>query len=127
MTIFDMLFIACFLTAVASLGRAGYYAGRRRWASSVRVLRRLGYLAAVYMAVLVTVSLASRPKILRMGEKQCFDDWCLSVERAVRQTRVGTPPGDVVARGVFRVVTVRVSNAARRRAQRESDVGVRLI
>jgi hypothetical protein len=127
MTVFDLLFIVCFLTAVVSVLRAAYYAGRRRWTSSARVLRRLGYLAAVYLAVLVAVSLLSRPTVLRMGERQCFDDWCVSVEHAVRQARAGLPPADVAARGVFCVVTVRVSNAARRRAQRASDAGVCLI
>jgi hypothetical protein len=126
-TPFDLLFIACFLTAVVALARAAYYAARRRWASSARVLRRLGYLAVVYLAMLVAVSLLSRPKVLRMGQRQCFDDWCVSVEHAARRSRVGTPPADVGARGVFYVVTVRVSNAARRRAQRAADAGVCLI
>jgi hypothetical protein len=126
-TPFDLLLIACFLTAVVSLLRAAYYAGRRRWVDSARVLRRLGCLAIVYFAVLVAVSLLSRPKVLRMGERQCFDDWCVSVEHAARRSRVGQPPADVEARGVFYVVTVRVSNAARRRAQRAADVGVCLI
>jgi hypothetical protein len=126
-TIFDLLFIACFLAAAVSLLRAVYDSCRRRWASSARVLRRLGCGAAAYAAVLVAVSLTSRQKILRMGEKQCFDEWCISVERAARQPQVGKPPAVAHARGIFCVVTVRVSNAARRKAQRETDVGVCLI
>jgi Domain of unknown function (DUF4352) len=126
-TIFDLLFIACFLAAVLSLLRAAYTACRRRWASSARLLRQLGYGVAVYAAVLVVVSLTSHPKILRMGQKQCFDEWCISVERAAQQSQVGRPPAIARARGVFCVVTVRVSNAAQRRAQRETDVGVCLI
>lgn len=31
MTIFDLLFLACFLATVVSLLRSGYYACRRRW------------------------------------------------------------------------------------------------
>jgi hypothetical protein len=123
----DLLFLTCFLVAVVSLVRAAYYAGRRRWTSGARVLRRLGYLAVVYLAVLVAVSLSSRPRVLRMGERQCFDDWCVSVEHAERRSRVGQPPADVEARGVFHVVTVRVSSTARRRAQRAADASVCLI
>jgi hypothetical protein len=127
MTIFDLLFLACFLAAVAALFRAAYHACRRRWASSARVLRRLGYGIAAYAAVLVTVSLTSHPKVLRMGETRCFDDWCVAVERAERCSQVGKPPAVVEARGIFRVVTLRVLNAARRRAQRATDAGVYLI
>jgi hypothetical protein len=126
-TPFDLLFIACFLIAVVSLLRAAYHAARRRWTSAARVLRRLGYLAVVYVAVLVAVSLSSRRKVLQMGQRQCFDDWCVSVEHAERRSRVGEPPAAVEARGVFSVVTVRVSNAARRRAQRAADAGVFLL
>jgi Domain of unknown function (DUF4352) len=127
MSTFDLLFIACFLAAVVFLSRAVYYACRRRWATSGRVRRRLGYGAAAYGALLVTVSLTSRPKVLRIGERQCFDDWCITVERAARQSQVGKPPAVADARGIFCVVTVKVSNAARRVAQRESNVGVCLI
>jgi hypothetical protein len=77
--------------------------------------------------VLGTVSLTSRPTVLRIGERQCFDDWYITIERAARQSQVGKPPAVADARGIFCVVTVKVSNAARRVAQRETDVGVRLI
>jgi hypothetical protein len=127
MKIFDLVFIACFLTTAVSLLRSVYFACRRQWARSAQVLRRLGYGVAVYAGVLLAVSLASRPKILQMGETQCFDDWCISVERAARQSQVGKSPTVVNARGIYYVVTVRVSNAARRTAQRETDVGVCLI
>jgi hypothetical protein len=127
MRIFDLVFIACFLTAVVSLLCATYYASGRRWARSAQVLRRLGFGAALYAALLMAVSLASRPNVLRMGERQCFDEWCITVERAARQSLVGNPPAAANARGIFYVVTVKVSNAARRRAQRETDVGVCLI
>jgi hypothetical protein len=127
MSIFDLLFIICFLTAVVALFRAAYHACRRRWARSALVLRRLGYGCGLYAAVLIAVSLTSRPKVLRMGERQCFDEWCISVERAARQLELGKAPVTVNAGGIFCVVTVRVSNRARRRAQRETDVGVCLV
>jgi hypothetical protein len=126
-SIFDLLFIVCFLAAAISLLRAAYYACRRRWMSSARVLRRLGYGAGAYTIVLVAVSLTSSVKVLRMGERQCFDDWCISVERVARQSQIGERPAAANARGAFWLVTVKVSNAARRRAQRETDVGVCLI
>ena len=111
MTVFDLVFIACFLVAMVALVRAGYHASRRRWASSSRVLTRLGFGAAIYAGILVAVSLSSRQKVLRMGERQCFDEWCVSVERVVRLSQVGDPTTVAHARGIFWVVTVRVSNA----------------
>ena len=130
MTIFDLMFIVCFLAAGVALVRAAYLACRGRWAKSARVLRRLGYGTAVYAAVLVTVSLTSRAKVLVMGEKQCFDENGLvsSVDDAAGCVhQVGQPPVVADSDGIFCIVTVRVSNAGRRRAQRETDVAVCLI
>jgi Domain of unknown function (DUF4352) len=62
-----------------------------------------------------------------MGERQCFDEWCDSVERVVRLSQVGEPTTSARARGIFWAVTVRVSNAGRRRAQRATDAGLYLI
>jgi hypothetical protein len=125
--IFDLVFIACFLSAMIALLRAVFYACRRRWAISVRVLRRLGYGVVAYAIVLVTVSLTSHQTVLRMGETRCFDEWCISVERVARASEVGNPTAPVRARGIFYVVKVKVSNAARRRAQRAVDARLYLI
>ncbi len=70
--------------------------------------------------VLVTVSLATPQKVLPVGELQCFDDWCITVQAVARQQRIGATS----AHGVFLVVTTRVSSRARGRRQRETDVYV---
>ncbi len=70
--------------------------------------------------VLVTLSLATPQKVLPVGELQCFDDWCITVQAVARQQRIGATS----AHGVFLVVTTRVSSRARGRRQRETDVYV---
>jgi hypothetical protein len=126
-TIFDLLFIVCVIAAAISLLRALYHACRKQWAQAARVLRRLGYGILAYATVLVVVSLTSRPRILKMGEKLRFDEWCISVERARLQPRIGEPPATAQAHGIFNLITVRVSNEARRRAQRARDAAVWLV
>jgi hypothetical protein len=127
MSLFDLFFIVCFFVAVILVLRSVYCACRRRWSASARALALLGIGALVYGSVLVGVGFASRPNYLPMGTKQCFDDWCVSVERAAQQPTIGAGPESAQASGVFRLVTVKVTSQARRVAQRAADVEVCLI
>ncbi|HJZ70185.1 MAG TPA: hypothetical protein VKE51_00515 [Vicinamibacterales bacterium] len=117
MTLFDVLFIGLFLTAVASVFVAAGAAitGRRRTASTI--LRRLIVGSAAYLAVVYAVALASPGRRLALGEDDCSDDWCIAVveSRAVAGTDVATIE-----------VTFRVSSRARRVSQRERGVLVYL-
>ncbi len=36
---------------------------------------------AVYLAILIIVSVLTPARIYQPGEPQCFDDWCLAIER----------------------------------------------
>lgn len=53
-----------------------------------RVLRRLGIGAAVYFAVVIVVSAVNPRRVYRVGDTQCFDDWCIQV---VGAQWTGTP------------------------------------
>lgn len=127
MSVFDLLFLCCFLMAMASLLRAAYLACRRRWAKAGKLFKRLGYGIVVYGSVLVAVSLTSRPTLLAMGEKMRFDEWCISAERATQMPTIGESAMAIDADGVFWLVTVKVSSEAKRRAQRATDAAVWLI
>ena len=84
MTIFEPLFILCFLTTVVTLIVAAVSALRGNRARAVASLRKLGICAAIYAAALLTVGAASQRKVYRVGEMQCFDDWCITVNGVAR-------------------------------------------
>ncbi len=115
MTIFDLLFLLLVPVLAIWLARAFYLTARNEWPRARRAWLGLGAVVAVYMSIVVAASLATPRKRLRMGEDQCFDDWCLGVVRALR------------ASGGRYIVTLRVSSRAKRVRQREWDAGVRLV
>jgi hypothetical protein len=80
MTLFDLLFILLFLLAVFSVFFAVYCALRRQFIRARRVLWRLIIGAFVYMLIVIDVSVVVPRRVISMGEPQCFDDWCISVD-----------------------------------------------
>ncbi|HUK31562.1 MAG TPA: hypothetical protein VLV89_10645 [Candidatus Acidoferrum sp.] len=117
MNLFDLLFIALFLSAIVSLAAAGIAAARGKRASALRTLRILGVCAAVYFAIVFIVSAATPRKMLNPGDPQCFDDWCISAEGAQRVNENSEISYDV---------TLRISSRAKRISQRENNVVVYL-
>jgi hypothetical protein len=90
MTIFEPLFILCFLATVMTLIVAAVSAIRGNRARAVASLGKLGICAAIYVAAVIAVGAASQRKVYRVGDMQCFDDWCITVTGAAR-----TAPGTV--------------------------------
>ena len=107
MTIFEPLFLLLVVTAAIVVVSAAVAAVRGRRPSALRTLMRLGIAAAIYMLVVLTVSLATPRRNYRVGDTQCFDDWCIAVTHALRATRTTM------------VVGLRLSSRAKRVAQRE--------
>jgi hypothetical protein len=118
MTIFEPLFILLFLAAVATLFTAGIAALRGERPRALRILRRLAIGAAFYFAVVLIVAFAAIPPVHRVGEPQCFDDWCITV---VKANRSGAGP----VRSWH--VTLRISSRAQRVTQRERYAAVHLV
>jgi hypothetical protein len=110
MTIFDLLFIAAFLAAMGTLIVAIVSAFRGRGARSLAILQKLAFCTAVYIGLVYMVTALSKPAVLRVGDPQCSDDWCIAVERVERM------PKNSVA--VYNVA-LRIFSRARRVAQRE--------
>src|SRR5580704_1765675 len=115
MTIFEPLFILCFLATVATLIVAAVSAIRGNRAKAVAGLGKLGICAAVYVAALLAVGAASQRKIYGVGDVQCFDDWCITVSGAAR-----TAPRTVE-------VTLRLSSRAKRRPMGEKGTVAYLV
>lgn len=107
MTIFEPLFLLLVLSAAIVLIRAAAAALRGRRAVALRTLRRLGIAAAIYMLVVLGVSVATPRHIYRVGDTQCFDDWCIAVTNATRSTPTAV------------TVDLRLSSRAKRVPQRE--------
>ena len=109
-TLFDLVFILLFLTAVVVLVSClvSVMLGRRERAA--RRLRTLGFAAAVYMGIVIGVSLLAPRAVVAVGEDQCSDDWCIAVQEA-------THPGDSAI-----AVTFRLASRALRVTQRERFV-----
>ena len=84
MTIFEPLFLLCLLATVATLVAAAVWAIGGNRARACASLGKLGICAAVYVAALLAVGAASPRKIYRIGDTQCFDDWCITVTGAAR-------------------------------------------
>jgi hypothetical protein len=111
MTIFDLLFIALFLSAIGALIAAVVAIFRGRRARALFILRTLALCAVAYIGIVYIATALSKQVVLRVGDPQCSDDWCLAVERAKR-----TPKNTVTLYDV----TLRIFSRARRVAQREN-------
>jgi hypothetical protein len=117
MSIPDLLFIVVFLASIACVGAAAFLALRRRTARSLRILRGWSISIVLYFGVVAVVSLLSPRRVVAIGEPQCFDDWCITVENVQ------------AARGQSKTsytVTLGLSSRARRVSQRENGVVVYL-
>jgi hypothetical protein len=84
MTIFDLLFLLLALVAIITLIVAVGSAVSGRLSRSLRIMRRLGIGVAIYLAIVLIVAIASPQKIYKIGDPQCFDDWCITVSKATR-------------------------------------------
>jgi hypothetical protein len=118
MTIFDLLFIVVFFAAVVMLLLAGLAALRGRRARAIAISRWLGSLVGIYLGIVILVSLASTRRELKVGDDQCWDDWCMTVTNVQR-----TP----VENAIRYIVTIRISSRARRVAQRARGTHVYLV
>lgn len=107
MTIFEPLFLLLVLAAAIAVISAAVAAVRGRGAAARRTLTRLGIAAAIYMLVVLTVSMATPRPSYRVGDTRCFDDWCIAVTHATRAT-----PTTIL-------VGLRLSSRAKRISQRE--------
>ncbi|HZS47901.1 MAG TPA: hypothetical protein VFC63_22720 [Blastocatellia bacterium] len=121
MGIFDLVLILTFLFTVISLLRFLYLLIRGRRVKAFGTVKHLAIFLATYFAVLVVVSLASPQRVLPMGQDECFDDWCVSVDNAKTVSNIGSGSTAATANGNFYVLQLKVSSRARRISQRAPD------
>ena len=127
MTLFDLLFILVFLGTAAGIVWIFIIALRGFRARALGMLLRLSSFLAVYLSIVVVVSLLSPRKELRVGQDECFDDWCLAVDNVHFSTSAGGGAFRTPAQGIFYFVRLRVSSRALGRAQAAPDAAVYLL
>lgn len=119
---FELVFVASALLSVALTVRSAYLLARKRWRRAAAALGLLGVLVIAYASTLILTSLASSPRYVPLGTEFRFDDWCFVVEKYETARSLGEGTGAVRAHGEFCLVTIRVLNRGRGRAQRERNV-----
>ncbi len=111
MTLFEPLFLLCVLALLASLARLVQLLVTRRPVRSLAI--RIASCIAAYFAMLITVSVLSPARVYQPGQPQCYDEWCLAVDKVEH------------ADGALRV-HLNVMSEAKRVTQREFGVEVDL-
>jgi hypothetical protein len=111
MTVYDLLFIALLITALGTLIAAVIAAFRGHRGRALAILRALALGAVVYVGIVYIATALSKQVVLRVGDPECSDDWCIAVERVER-----TPKNAVMDYNV----TLRIFSRALRVAQREN-------
>jgi len=115
MTIFEPFFLLGVFVVVVVLLSAAFAALSGRRAQAVSRLKRLGIGSAAYMVAVLVVAAATPRKWYRVGDAQCFDDWCITVTSATRTA------DNTVA------VNLRLSSRAKRISQSEKGMIVYVI
>jgi hypothetical protein len=105
MNIFEPIFLLLVLVTVITLITTAVFAASGKLARAGRILRRLGIGAGIYFVIVIAVSIFNPQRVYRVGDTQCFDDWCIEV--------VGAQWTSAPAIGRYEV-TLRLSNRARR-------------
>jgi hypothetical protein len=116
MNLFDLLFIAIFLATVVALLSALVFALRGQSVRCLALLRTCGISLAAYFGIVVLASAFWPRTELKIGERRCYDDWCIAVENAAK------PPSGA---GLY-TVTLRLFSTARGISQREKNLAVYL-
>ncbi len=86
MAIFELFFILLALTAVGTVVTALVFALSGRFARAWRIVVRLVVAAGMYMTIVVVDAAVTPREIYHIGERRCFDDWCLTVKNAKRDS-----------------------------------------
>jgi hypothetical protein len=110
MNVFEPLFLLLLLVAIATVLTAAVMALSGRMAGAWRLLKRLGVGVAAYMVVVIAASAIGPRREYGLGEKQCFDDWCIAVVGARRVTATSGAGYDV---------SLQMSNRGKRRPMGE--------
>ena len=115
-----VLISAVMLVAVLVLGFRGRRPAATRW------LRVLGAGWAVYLLVVSLVAAATPQRIIPLNSDLCSDELCFAVVNVLTARQIGSDSQLLSAKGMFYIVTVRLTNHGRGKAQSERGLHARL-
>ncbi len=118
-----LAFLITALALVLALAFVAVSLVRKRIATATKAAGLVLAWLAVYVGILIAVSLTSPEPILDRGQEHCFDEMCFSVQGVAETPTLGTRQ----ASGVFYIVDVKLRNAAGRTAQKPSNPQIWII
>src|SRR5690348_13913762 len=89
MNLFEPLFLFLAAATLVTLILAAVAALAGRGRRAVRLLTGLGLGATIYFGVAIVVSLVQPRRVYKVGDTQCFDDWCITLASADREVTSG--------------------------------------
>jgi hypothetical protein len=92
--VFELLFLVLALVTLVTLLAAAVRQLTGRRGDARRLLLRLLGGVVLYLSAVVTVTIVQPRKEYRIGDVQCFDDWCIAVE-GVQQSQDPAGPYEV--------------------------------
>ncbi|MGD0366150.1 MAG: hypothetical protein ABSA94_01735 [Acidobacteriaceae bacterium] len=122
MTLFDLLFILLFLASAVVVVSLLVLLVRGRGSAAKRLFWIFAGTWVAYLAIVFVSAAATPQRIVPMSQDQCFDEMCFAVAQAQTASQLGPPSDPVTARGIFYVVTVRVTSHSRGRTQSEGGL-----
>lgn len=120
MSVVDLVFLFSFLFCAVLVIRLLWLPMRRDWPKWLATARWLVAFIVIYATALVATALIMPRRELPVGERKCFDDWCVAASGLELQPSPELCPG---AAAVW-VASVEVSSVARRIRQRAADATV---
>jgi len=126
MKLTDLSFLASVLFVFILLIRIAIAVLCRHWASTIRLARLLGIFLAAYAIVLLVVSFAMPRRTFASGERECFDDWCVSALNMTPAEVSPQPPCPPTPGSDTWIASAEVFSDAKRVRQRARLVRVEL-
>ncbi|HVN92602.1 MAG TPA: hypothetical protein VMT38_02850 [Terracidiphilus sp.] len=123
---FEALFLLLVAASLVSLVTVIVMAIAKRGRTAMKVLKTLGIVWGVYLAVVLIVAAATPQRVIPVGHDLCWDEMCFAVTNVKTAAQLDSSTAPVRADGTFYVVTVRVSSRARGRAQSERGLRAQL-
>jgi hypothetical protein len=86
MTIFVPILLLVVLVTVVLLGRCAYLLIKGLGSKARKNALMLAAILGAYAVALIGMGLASQKETLALGQIKCFDDWCVQLNSASRQS-----------------------------------------
>jgi hypothetical protein len=122
MTVYELIFILLFLGSLINLFISVFL---RKRGTARKILVTLISVWSVYLVILAITDVLRPQKVFKIGEPQCFDEMCFAVADVQTMPEKAIHTSGATAGSLY-IVTIRVTNRSRGRAQAEGGLRGRL-